>query len=198
MIIDTISNVQKDKVKICVMVLSYNHLHITKIFLRSFFPNTDMDVCGLVILDNGSEKSNTDFFRDHINQYKNTVICFSDINNGVICGRNILYKEALKFFDFEYALFMDNDQIVSEGWIEDYMPKLDQYDAVGVDAWRMNDQCRPVHNVTRSGDFYTYIGAGGMIVKKHVIDNIGLFDERYEKMYFEDPDFCFSMIDNIR
>jgi GT2 family glycosyltransferase len=35
---------------------------------------------------------------------------------------------------------------------------------------------------------------GGMMIKKEVVEEIGLFDPQFNPKYFEDPDFCFRAI----
>ncbi|KKL59937.1 hypothetical protein LCGC14_2210360, partial [marine sediment metagenome] len=47
---------------------------------------------------------------------------------------------------------------------------------------------------TNKRDRFTYIGCGGMLIKKKVYDDIGLFDEQFGPFYFEDPDFWFTAI----
>jgi GT2 family glycosyltransferase len=65
------------------------------------------------------------------------------------------------------------------------------YDLVGADAWLMDSSFMPRHNCKKKGDPYTYVGCGGMMVKKEVVDRLGLFDEQFNPAYFEDPDFNF-------
>jgi GT2 family glycosyltransferase len=88
------------------------------------------------------------------------------------------------------------------------------YDIVGCEAWKMfppnklfpNDSggvimmgntaikdksYYPHKRCTNKHDKFTYIGCGGMLIKREVYEKIGLFDERFSVFYFEDPDFAF-------
>jgi len=186
----------KKKVDVCIIVLTHNNSSMTKMFLKKMFQSTDMDKIALIILDNGSSDDTVEYLRSVHDNIENMVLGFSDSNMGVIEGRNAGYKLADDSFEFKYVMFLDNDQLVSKGWIDGYLDTISSYDAVGVEAWSMSPSFRPIRNITKIGDRYVYIGAGGMMVKKQVIDEIGLFDKRYSPMYFEDPDFCFSLLKN--
>jgi len=174
---------------ICIIVLTYNNVNVSQLFFKKLF-ETDKDF-SLVIIDNGSSDSTPDYLRSF--HRKNTIIGLSDCNMGVIEGRNTGYLLADKHLDFKYVLFLDNDQIVSGEWLEQYLRLISDYDAVGIDAWSMAPSMRPVRSVTKVGDEYAYVGAGGLMIKREVFADIGMFDNRYSPMYFEDPDLCFSL-----
>lgn len=183
---------------VCLVVLTHNNASITKLFFNRFLKFSDIKDFVIVVVDNGSEDDTPSFLLDvYHSHYDRVVIIFSDENLGVIKGRNFGYDIAKDIFSFQYLLFFDNDQLIKDGcsdWVKDYYACIDDFDAVGIDPWLMTSAFRPIHNNILSGGIYTYIGAGGMMVKKKVVDDIGLFYERYSPMFFEDPDFCFSMI----
>ena len=41
-------------------------------------------------------------------------------------------------------------------------------------------------------DYFTYVGCGGMLMKRKIPEKIGVFDPIFNPAYFEDPDFCFK------
>ena len=49
----------------------------------------------------------------------------------------------------------------------------------------------PVKKVEDIRDYFTYVGCGGMLMKRRVPEKIGIFDTRFNPAYFEDPDFSF-------
>jgi len=174
---------------VCIVVLTHNRLDITKRFLSNLFENTSCSF-DLVIVDNMS----TDRTRIYLEYFKydcNDVhLIFLDRNSGVIEGRNEGY-ERTKQYGYDYLLFLDNDQIVGKGWLGQHLNILNSgYDVVGVEAWTMNDTFRPTKQLTDINDTFSYVGAGGMIAKRKVVEEIGLFDPIFSPMYFEDPDFC--------
>ena len=122
----------------------------------------------------------------------NVRIISLDHNSGVIEGRNIGYENS-KHLEYKYLLFLDNDQFVEKEWLDQHLffMKQGDYDVLGVEAWEMSESFRPLWMVKKLTDCYTYVGAGGMIMKRRVVEEIGLFDTVFSPMYFEDPDFIF-------
>ena len=56
----------------------------------------------------------------------------------------------------------------------------------------MTDYFRPIKRIDRIGETFSYVGGGGMMIRSEVVEKIGLFDDRFNPLYFEDPDFCFK------
>ena len=173
----------------CIIVLAYNKIDVTKQFLTQLFDNTYKNY-HLVIVDNGSTDGTAEFL-DQIDR-DNVHIISLDYNSGVIDGRNIGYERS-KHLDYDYLLFLDNDQFVEKEWLEQHIDFMKDggYDVLGVEAWKMSDNFRPINMVVSPTGPFTYVGAGGMIIKRNVVEKIGLFDLGFSPMYFEDPDFCF-------
>jgi GT2 family glycosyltransferase len=93
-------------------------------------------------------------------------------------------------------MFLDNDQFVAKGWLEQYLSILNNgYDVVGIEAWQLTNALLPLKKIGKTDTYFSYVGCGGMLVKKEVIDKVGLFDERFNPAYFEDPDFNFRIYD---
>lgn len=190
-----------------IICLVHNQLHITKGFVKSLFENTDN--FRLIFVDNGSTDGTPDFLKDGEGQGRWKVVRPGE-NLGVIGGRNF----GVQHVEADYFLNIDNDQYPKKGWLEDLYRLLDKgYDIVGPEAWALvppmskasgaliigneviSDRSYfPHRHCQRPRDEFTYIGCGGSLVKKEVYDSIGLFDERFNPAYFEDPDFCFRAI----
>ena len=176
---------------VCVIVLTHNRLDVTKEFLSSFLLNT-FNKYDLVIVDNMSTDRTRIFLEYFKYEYNDVHLIFLDHNSGVIEGRNEGY-ERVKEFHHDYLIFLDNDQIVQEGWLSQHINVLNSgYDLVGVDAWTMNDNFRPIRSISNPDETFSYVGCGGMIIKREVIEEVGLFDPIFSPMYFEDPDFNFK------
>ncbi len=175
-----------------VVILTHNEIDTIKKCLKALCTYTKN--FNLVVIENTSTDGTEQFLSRVENEYVNITVEFNKENNGVIEGRNQGYSIAQKKYpDAEYVMFIDCDQEVLPGWQESYMNLFDQkYDLIGCEAWKMRKKdFYPERKVSCSIDSFSYIGAGGMMVKNSVIEDIGLFDERYEKYYWEDPSFCF-------
>lgn len=180
-----------------IVVLSHNNVEITKKFLELLFKRTKDFY--LIMIDNGSTDSTVSYLESKVyanEENPSMILVYNQQNLGVIGGRNQGYAlySTLESVP-EYLCFLDNDQFVRDGWLEqhhEFMQK-GKYDVVGADAWLMNTLYKPVHNCKNPGEPFSYVGCGGMMVKKAVLDKIGLFDEQFNPAYFEDPDFNFRV-----
>jgi GT2 family glycosyltransferase len=177
------------------IVLSYNGLGASKKFLEHFSANTNQEICRLIWIDNGSSDGSKEFLNDYFEKnLKNAV------NKGVIGGRNLGYKISQEIngrsSPHKYLMFLDNDQYVYENWLEHHLKILNSgYDLVGVEAWQLNDWYMPMRKISHINETFSYVGCGGMIIRREATDKIGMFDERFNPAYFEDPDFCFKAYD---
>lgn len=181
-----------------IIVLNYNGLKITEKFINQLYLNTEN--FDLIMIDNGSTDGSVDYLSGIAEQKDNfKLICNKD-NVGVIRGRN----QGWDFFcsdgkaGSDYIIFLDNDQFVEKGWLQQHHEALSKSgaDIVGAEAWLMNSMFMPVKHCKHSSAKWTYIGAGGMMMHKSVPEKIGMFDERFGKAFFEDPDVCFRAIDH--
>lgn len=202
--------------KIDLLCLAHNSLKTTKGFVDHLYKNTQN--FRISFLNNGSTDDTDSYLKNICSKYDNCLYFQSDVNLGVIRGRNFLAKCLFDSHDFintptDYFMNIDNDQYPTQDcWLQKiYDLMIKGYDIVGIDAWRLSkpgstqyvvlkgQEMRdssyfPCYHCSKKGDNFTYVGAGGCLIKKEVYDNIGLFDERYRMCYFEDPDLIFRSI----
>jgi len=186
-----------------IICLVHNALEVTKGFVKHLYNNTEN--FRLILVDNGSGPVTQKYLEECANI--GAVVIRSDINLGVIKGRNLGAKSVIA----DYFLNIDNDQYVQKNWLEYLFQLMNQgHDIVGKEAWclvppsqggnviikgiQYNRTYYPHKKCTKKTDKFTYIGCGGMLIKKTIYDEIGLFDEQFSPAYFEDPDFCFRAI----
>lgn len=179
------------------VVLSYNGLETNKRFMEHFDSNTNQDDIVLIFIDNGSRDGSAEYLSKEADKRDNMVFVASDANLGVIGGRNYGFDLYKGLEDKpEYLMFLDNDQYVQKGWLEQHHAVLKETEAsvVGAEAWLMTRYFRPTAIAKKPNDPWTYIGCGGMLMKGELPERLGLFDSRFNPAYFEDPDFCFRII----
>lgn len=191
--------------RVDIICLVHNNLPITDGFQRYLFDNTSN--FRLIFVDNGSTDQTVDFLNQGKKKGKWDLITSSE-NLGVIGGRNL----GAKHVEADFFLNIDNDQYVKSGWLESLFSIIDQgYDIAGSEAWVLFPPNTPGQTVVdgqtipdrsyfpckhckNPHDKFTYIGCGGMLIKKSVYDTIGLFDDVFSPAFFEDPDFGFRAI----
>ena len=187
-----------------IICLVHNQLHITKQFVKHLFNNTAN--FHLIFIDNDSTDGTDEFLNEGKKNNRWEVISPGE-NLGVIKGRNL----GAQYVKSDYFLNIDNDQFVQIGWLESLYQLMNQNDIVGCEAWKLmppktpgalvvgeqvipDRSYFPHQHCKHRNDSFTYIGCGGMLIKKKVYDAIGLFDERFSPAYYEDPDLCFRAI----
>lgn len=191
--------------KVDIICLVHNSLHVTLKFEEHLFRNTEN--FRLIYVDNGSTDGTPSYLKKGEAEGKWTVVSSPD-NLGVIGGRNL----GAKYIESDYFMNIDNDQYVQAGWMDGLFEIINSgYDIVGPEAWQLlppntagamvvNNELVgdrsyfPFKHCSRPKDRFTYIGCGGMLIKSEIYRDIGLFDERFNPAYFEDPDFCFRVI----
>jgi GT2 family glycosyltransferase len=170
------------------IVLSYNNLEINKIFIKKFKDYTDFEKVRIIWVDNGSTDDSVNYLKENLPE--NRILKIQQYNTGVINGRNIGWEVSNKSENIsKYIMFLDNDQFLSENWLDSYIKLSDKYDLVGWEAWKMNNNFLPVGK-SKKGEYFNYVGCGGMFISRKVSDNIGMFDPIFNPSYFEDPDYC--------
>lgn len=186
--------------EIDLILLSCNHLDVSKTFLEYYVKNTDQKKCSIIWIDNGSKDDTPNFLHDFFNKkITNGVLVLSEENLGVIDGRNLGFdfSEVVSDSPKPYVMYLDNDQFVCQGWLEDHLNFLKEgsYDLVGVEAWQLNTSFMPIKQISDFREHFSYVGCGGSLVKRSVIHEVGMFDVIFNPSYFEDPDFNFKVID---
>jgi GT2 family glycosyltransferase len=184
--------------KVDIIVLSNNGLETTKDFLNLLYKNTNEKDFRLIWIDNGSTDGTVDFLKTFFENRNNVVAISSEDNLGVVDGRNLgyYYSTCTSIKKSDFLLYLDNDQFVSDGWLEQHFSVLNMgYDIVGVEAWRMNKIFVPTEKIESINKDFNYVGCGGMLIKREVTKKIGMFDTRFNPSYFEDPDFVMRAYD---
>ena len=179
-----------------IIVLCQNNLPVTQKFIKALYKSTRE--FNVIFVDNGSNDKTPEFLKQCANQLQNITLVLNDDNLGVIGGRNQGFEIISSFKDKpDYISFLDNDQFVEPEWLEHHLSVLQHgYDLVGVEAWQMNNSYFPTHKNSKVTEWYSYVGCGGMLMKLDVPLDLGMFDERFNPAYFEDPDFNFRALDN--
>jgi len=189
-----------------IVCLTHNQLAVTRGFLKHLHENTRN--FRLIVVDNGSTDGTPDFLDKQVKKSNIDVLVKLPENVGVITGRNIGAQHVVS----DFFVNLDNDQYVGLGWLDTLHCFTERgFDIVGKEAWQMipplsrGVDTKPGHarrdrsyypnkRCTHASMRFAYIGCGGMLIRKAVYDDIGLFDERFSPAYFEDPDFCFRAI----
>ena len=176
--------------------------------LSSFFAKTANPKCKVVAIDNASNDGSTEMLQanfpavDLIKNVEN--IGFSRANNQGI--RHALANNA------EYILLLNNDvEITDEKWLENLIDVFESDNKIGIVGCKL---LYPNGKIQHSGgiinlsgghnrgegekdtgqydkiEFFNFVTGAVLMVKSNVIYKIGLLDEGFTPLYYEDVDLC--------
>lgn len=174
-----------------IILLTYNNLSSTKQCIEDLYKHTKN--FQLIIIDNASTDGTVEYLKQ-LSKNSNIVVEYNANNQGIIKARNHGYQISKNLSSRpEYIFFIDNDQVALPGWQESYLEFFNKkYDIVGQIAWKMKKNYYPYKMIKDKTEEFNYVSCGGMMIKTSVIEDIELFDERFNFIYWEDPDFCFT------
>lgn len=196
--------------RVSIVMLSWNAPEYTKIALESIRTHT----CGdyeIIIVDNGSGSETTQWLQtlsDPSRGSEQSVnVIFNAANRGYAGGNN----QGMAAASGDYVVLLNNDVVVTEGWLDGLLSAFERIPALGVSAPRSNiiagDQVVLDASYTNLDQMHEYAarrraryrGRGYMTdraiglclcIDRRVIEEIGGIDERFGVGNFEDDDFC--------
>lgn len=185
---------------VSIIILNHNNKEIITKCLDSVIKYSKNMEYELIVVDNRSTDGSLELLKT---LYKDKIILLENSVNGCASGRNIGLRKAKG----EYVCFLDSDQFVlQENWLISALDILKNHPEIGAVGWTggwLNNDFVSGPIFDDYNDFFgfkgncftgvTYLGTGGMLVKKEVVDKTGGFDEKFDPAYFEDTDFSFNI-----
>lgn len=192
--------------EVSIIIPVYNKLVYTLNCLQSISQNTEGD-CEVIVVDDASK----DGTYRALSKIENLRLLKNKRNIGFIDSCN----SGAKASKGKYILFLNNDTMVTKGWLPPLLEiiKRDDVGAVGSKlvypdgtlqeagsiVWndgsalgygRGDNAEKPEYNYVRDVD---YCSGAALMVKRELFEKIGGFDERFKPGYYEDTDLCFSI-----
>ncbi|MBO7431775.1 MAG: glycosyltransferase family 2 protein [Elusimicrobia bacterium] len=199
---------QKNKYLVSIVMLTYNQLEDTKICVESLFKHTTDVNYELIFVDNGSTKDDTIAYLDGLKkEHKNIKTIYNKENLGFACANN----QGIEISEGEYVLLLNNDVILTDGWLSRMIQVAESDDKIGVVA--------PCTNHASGRQVVTFSGteeddegiqkfakevllkkAGNwisvsriigfcMLIKREVLFKVGVLDEMFGPGGYEDYDY---------
>lgn len=197
-----------NKANVSVVILNWNRKEMLLDCLRSI-KELDYPIYEIIVVDNASTDGSVQAVRE---AYPEVVLIENDKNYGAIGGKNIGLRRALQS-DAEYIYMQDNDIVAAKDALTKLVEVAEADPNVGMVGAMMYDYSKPdtilsaggtidwTQNVSRGrgdnqkdeGQFnkiesVDYLWGGALLVRKSVLEKVGLFDEDYIGYWFEDTD----------
>jgi len=193
---------------VSIIIPVYNNIDYTLKCLKSISLNTKGSF-EVVMVDDASK----DDVQDALKNIGNITVIRNENNVGFVesCNRGA------KRCKGKYILFLNNDTIVTEDWLEPLIQAMELQgvgaagaklvypagrlqeaggiiwnDASGWNYGRGDDPAKSEYNFVRDVD---YCSGAALIVRRDLFEGLGGFDEQFKPGYYEDTDLCFSIRD---
>lgn len=197
-----------DSPLVSIIVPVYNQWNYTYSCFLSILENTQGIRYEVILADDVSSDETKD-----ISKYaENVIVCRNEKNLGFL--RNC--KNAAKHAKGKYLLFLNNDTNVQSGWLDSMLDIFNKdmkagmlgsklvypdgrlqeaggiiwKDGTGWNYGKLDDPEKPEYNYVKEVD---YISGASIMIRTDLWKEIGGFDERYERAYFEDSDLAFEV-----
>ncbi len=192
---------------VSIITINYNESEVTLDLLESIrklsYPNYE-----IIVVDNASPNDNPEIIKE---KYPEVVLIKSEENLGFAGGNNLGVKQAKG----DYLLFINNDTIVPQDFIEPLVETLQKDETIGMVSpkikfhwdptliqyagytpmshWTIRNNSIGYHqkddgDFDRAGETQSIHGAA-MMVPKSVVDNVGMMTEIYF-LYYEEHDWA--------
>ena len=185
-----------------IVIVAHNEPQYTKFCIESVLKYTQYPY-KLVLVDNGSTDGTEDYFRS----IDGAVVIRNETNTGFPRGTNA----GLKAADGAYMVLLNNDTIVTEGWLTKLVQAAESEETVGLAGPLTNhskgDQLLEKRDFQDMSEIEQYAaqianrnagqrqatnGLTGfcILIKREVVERIGHLDEQFGIGNFEDDDYC--------
>lgn len=192
------------------VMLTCNQLHFTQICIDSLFAYTHTPF-ELIVVDNGSTDGTLEYLDALVAADLPVRVIANPVNLGFGAGNN----QGLAVARGDYIALINNDLVVTDGWLERMIDQLDQRAGVGIVGPRSNcvsgpqlipdqafddfpqmhtEAARIAHEHAGDGQEFPRVVGFCMVIERAVIDAIGGFDEGFGLGNFEDDDLCWRSI----
>ena len=161
---------------------------ITKNYIESVMSNTKISF-RLIVADNKSDSVTIGYLRGLKDTLKDRLTL---IENSVNLGWVKAVNQGFKISTAPYVCVMNNDVIVSAGWLDNMVDIMDKNPRIGL----MNPRWEKGKFEGLKGDYVETDWCRGfcVLIKREVINKIGYFDEAYGFGYWEDHDYSVRAI----
>ncbi|MBT3267498.1 glycosyltransferase [Candidatus Poribacteria bacterium] len=191
-----------------IIILNHNGREHIENCLDSITSLTDTPY-ELIVIDNGSKDGSVEYLREI------DIDCMTLIENPVNLGCPPARAQAMSLARGEYLLFLDNDTIVTAGWLRRLIEHCEDNPGIGVIGPSTNFAGGPQRladtpytdtdglfafaeelsqkergSVTVFGRLIGFC----MLIRRSVVDRVGNCDGRFGTYGFEDDDYCWRAV----
>ncbi|RLE45795.1 MAG: glycosyl transferase family 1, partial [Candidatus Methanomethylicota archaeon] len=181
-----------------IIIPVWNQLELTKDCIEHIVRNTHYPY-RLVIIDNGSQQETREYLEE-LSRSNNPPVTL--IRNQTNLGFVKAVNQGLKASNADYVCLLNNDVLVSKGWLDEMIGVANRQAGIGIVNPDSSEEAdtdladnllgyRAQSRKPYQGDYIEIMGAMGfcMLIKREVIDRIGILDEIFGIGGYDDMDY---------
>lgn len=195
--------------KISIVIPVYNALSMTQACLESIYRETQGVDFEVIVVDNASSDGTKSWLKKKQKEHDNLRVfrMKENIGFGPAVNKGFQYSKG------EFVVILNNDTIVSHGWLNNLISAMDTDDAIGIispvtnyvgegpqieknvadllpDVALINQYANEIDQRNEIVYEPNRLVFFCVMIRREVVDLIGGLDEGYEKGNFEDDDYC--------
>lgn len=171
-----------------IIIPVYNSLELTKNCLDSIFSNTSISF-NIILVDNNSDEATGKYLEMLKSSHKNVFLIRNENNLGWVKAVN----QGMRISVSPYICIMNNDTVVrTNGWLSGLIGLSGMADDIGL----VNPRFETKESVNCDEPFIEVDFCRGycILIKRAVMDKIGVLDEAYGLGYYDDDDYSVRAI----
>lgn len=190
--------------KVAIIISTYNQKKLLEESLESIKKNTTYKKYKVYVVD---DSGNGEIGKEIKKKFKEINIIINKENKGFSGANNVGIREALKEYNPEYILLLNDDiEIIEKNWLKKIIDAGERDKQIGILGCKILYPDRSLQNMgghikgwrieletneNKKNIFEVdHVMGAFILIKKEVIKKIGLLDEIYSPYLLEDTDYC--------
>jgi len=194
--------------KVIIVIVNYNGGALLEMCLRSIFDKTDYNDFQVIAVDNGSSDNSVDLVKKI---FPAVDLILNRSNLGFARGNNEGIKLSLRK-GANYILLLNNDvEVLEPDWLSRLIEVAEAHPNIGivgpkllfpngriqsaggimlVDGPRIRGYSENDYGQYDRDSYIDHVSGAAFLIKREVILKVGLFDESFSPLYFEEAEYC--------
>ncbi len=192
--------------RVAIIISTYNQEELLKITLNSVLKKTNYKNYKIFVMDDSGKG---EIAKNIKKEFKKVTLIVNENNLGFSKSNNIGIKRAIEKYNPDYLLLLNDDtEVVQRDWLKKMIEVGESDENIGILGGKIIYPDGSLQNIggylrkweivkeldENKKDVFEvdHVMGAFMLVKKRVVDKIGMLDENYSPYLLEDTDYCLN------